>query len=450
MPGWLGNGARWTASRVPAALTLAALVALAFWGHRNGWRLPSWERDEAAGTPGDDPQAVIRIVPGTNGKDGDPPSRIQFPSADAVRKAGIHSAPAQKRTLQHYVVANGMVDYEPSRYTRLTSRTGGTVWRVFKEIGDRVRKGDVLALLDAADVGKFKSDLLQTLVQVKSRTLVLHQLQGSDRQGAVPQRSLQDAETALREARIRLFNDQQALLNLGFTLHIEDLEPLDEREVLKRLRLLGLPETIRQGLDPETLTANLLPLTAPFDGIVVERNAAPGEVIQMTAPKTLFLVADIRLLHVDLDVNPEDMPLVRVGQPVSFRPDGETKDAPGAVSHISPEVDEKTRRVRVHAETPNPDGRLRPNAYGTGRILVGEHRDAVVVPAEALQSDRRGPVVFVRPSETAFEPRPVEPGLRQGDAVEVHGVRAGEEVATRGSFLLKSELEKDRIAGGDE
>jgi cobalt-zinc-cadmium efflux system membrane fusion protein len=170
----------------------------------------------------------------------------------------------------------------------------------------------------------------------------------------------------------------------------------------------------------------------------------------MTTPKTLFVVADVRQVHIDLDVNPEDMPAVRRGQPVSFKTDGGSVEASGVVSHISPEVDEKTRRVRVHAETPNPDGRLRPNAFGTGRILVGEHPGALVVPGEAVQDDRGGSLVFVRVSDRVFEARHVEPGLRQGNLVEVKGVRPGEEVVTRGSFVLKSELQKDRIAMGDE
>src|SRR5260370_13570157 len=107
-----------------------------------------------------------------------------------------------------------MVDYEPSRYAGLTGRAGGTVWRVYKEIGDPLKKGEVIALLDAADVGKIKADFLQSLALVKSRAVILASLKTAHKSGAVPDRTLLEAETALREARIRLFNDQQALLNL--------------------------------------------------------------------------------------------------------------------------------------------------------------------------------------------------------------------------------------------
>ena len=216
------------------------------------------------------------------------------------------------------------------------------------------------------------------------------------------------------------------------------------------MRLLGLPESIASQLDAETLTANLLPLVAPFDGVVVERNATTGEVVALTPPKTLFVVADVRRLHIDLDVNPDDMSRVRIGQSVIFQPDGDGQEELGRVSHISPEQDATTRRVRVHAEISNEAGRLRPNAYGTGRIVVAERPKAMVLPANAVQLDGSAHLVFVRASETSIEVRPVKLGLQEGDLVEVEGVKDGEQIATTGSFLLKSELQKNRIAGGGD
>ncbi|HJT77373.1 MAG TPA: efflux RND transporter periplasmic adaptor subunit, partial [Gemmataceae bacterium] len=282
------------------------------------------------------------------------------------------------------------------------------------------------------------------------QTAALRRLRSAGEAGAVPDRSLQAAEAALREARIRLFNAQQALLNLGLPVRLRDVEDLPEDRLARHLRFLGLPDAVVKDLDPETSTANLLPLTAPFDGVVVQRDAAPGEIVEGNRPRTLFIVADVRRLHVDLGVHPEDMAGVRVGQPVTFRADGGTAEAVARVSHISPEVDEKTRRVVVHAEVDNADGRLRPNAFGTGRIRVREVPRAVVVPREAVQTDGSVSLVFVHRDATTFEARPVEPGLEADGAVEVKGLRPGQEVVTAGSFALKAELLRDRITGGDE
>ena len=437
-------------SRAPTVVTLAALAGLGVWGRLNDWRLPQAKPQQLRAEP------TIKVVhastPARSGSDDAPvdPSRIEFPSTQAVNKAGIQVTAVETRDLVQHVVAPGMTDYEPGSYAALTPRTGGTIWRVDKEIGDSVRKGEILALLDAAEVGRTKASFLQNLAETRLRTSTLERLEPLNKDGVVAQRSLREAETALREARFRLFNDQQVLLNLGLPVRLKELEALPDEQVVRKLRLLGLPESIASQLDAETLTANLLPLVAPFDGVVVERNATTGEVVAMTRPKTLFVVADVRKLHIDLDVNPDDMSRVQLGQSVIFQPDGGGHEELGRVSHISPEQDATTRRVRVHAEISNESGRLRPNAYGVGRIIVAERSKALVVPIAAVQSDGDRHVAFIRTSETSFEVRPVKLGLQEREVVEVEGLNDGEQIATTGSYLLKSELQKDRIASGGD
>jgi cobalt-zinc-cadmium efflux system membrane fusion protein len=452
-------------------LTLGLLGGLALWGSLNDWKLP-WSSKESAAS--DDPLSEVRVISdstdsGENGR------RIEFPSAEAVTKAGIRVEPVQVRRMVRYITANGMVDYDPARYARLTARASGSVWRVEKEIGDTVHKGDVLALIDATEVGQAKADLMQSLTQVDLRGLTVERLEAAHKRGAVSEQSLREAQAALSEARIRLSNDHQRLLNFGLPVRLDDLTKVPHDQLAKQLRLLGLPEDIRKQLDTETLTANLLPLTAPFDGVVVQRTAATGEIIEKNQPKIMFVLADVRHLHVDLDVNPEDMGLVRAGMEVTFTPTymlqkseirnpksekrgdsnygSETPDftcVTAKVSHISPEVDEKTRRVKVHAEFDNSDGRLRPNDFGIGRIFIREEPNALVVPSEAVQSDGGSSVVFVLTSDNkSFTVRPVHTGLRDGNVIEVRGVQAGEKVATTGGFALLSELLKERIVGGD-
>jgi cobalt-zinc-cadmium efflux system membrane fusion protein len=87
--------------------------------------------------------------------------RVQFASAKAVEKAGVDIAVVHERPIIEAVVANGEVDYDQNRMAHLSSRVPGTVWRVEKQVGDHVRKGEVLAIIDAADVGRAKSEFLQ-------------------------------------------------------------------------------------------------------------------------------------------------------------------------------------------------------------------------------------------------------------------------------------------------
>jgi len=452
MPGWL----RRIASHVPTVLTLLLLGGLGAWGMANDWRLPLWGKEDSGK---EEATATVEVVP-----DPDPPTpidsefppgllkRVRFPSADSVRKAGIQVAAAQAKALAQYVTANAVLDYVPSRYVELHAPVQGRVWSVEKELGAPVKKGDVLLVIDAAEVGKAKADFLQSLAQVRYHQQVLQRLQSAS--ASQPERTIQEAQASLRETRIRLLNDQQKLLNLGFSVRLKDVEDLPDEQVGRQLRLLGLPETVRRRVDPETLTANLLPLTAPFDGqVVTHPHAAPGQVVgtpQSQATEALFVVADVSELHIDMEVHIEDVAHLRLGQEVAFDPaNAGGTPATGKIAHISPEVNEKTRNVMAHAEVANPDGRLRPHTFGTARVLIRQVPDAVVVPTEAVHSEGRFRFVFVRVSDDTFQVRPVRPGLRDHDATEVAGVQAGEEVATAGSYVLKAELFKERIAGGD-
>src|SRR6185312_12773458 len=89
--------------------------------------------------------------------------RIQFASAAAVEKAGVDIAVVQQRPVVEAATANGEVVYDGNRMAHLSSRVAGTVWQVERQVGDRVRKGVCLALVDAADVGKAKAELLQAI-----------------------------------------------------------------------------------------------------------------------------------------------------------------------------------------------------------------------------------------------------------------------------------------------
>jgi multidrug efflux pump subunit AcrA (membrane-fusion protein) len=459
MPVWIRSLAGIVTNRVPTLLTLGVLGGLACWGSLNAWKLPGSSKEaEEADSPVPAIQVLTDSISSGDNDSNSTAKRIEFPSAEAVSKAGIRVVTVQTRPLTQYVIANGMLDYEPSLYARLTARAAGTVWAVYKEIGSWVRKGDVLALIDAVEVGQAKADLMQSLTQVKLRQQTAERIQAAATRGAVSDRSAREAEAALREARIRLSSDHQRLLNLGLPVRLEDITKVPEDELPRYLRLLGLPEEIRKGLDTETLTANLLPLTAPFDGQVIQRNAASGEVIEKNQPKIMFVLGDVRRLHVDLNVNPEDVKELRLGQEVRFGPEGKEPDAAVAtLSHISPEVDEKTRRVMVHCEVGNRDkddkpGHLRPNTFVVGRIIIRKEPQALAVPKEALQSlqaDGNINIVFVKTSEKSFVVRPVRPGIREDNLVQVSGVQAGEEVVTAGGFALKSELLKERIVGED-
>jgi cobalt-zinc-cadmium efflux system membrane fusion protein len=204
-----------------------------------------------------------------------------------------------------------------------------------------------------------------------------------------------------------------------------------------------------QTLDPRTTTTNLVPLVAPFDGVVIGRDMAVGEVVSPDDPK--FEIADVRKVWLLLEVRKEDAALVRMGQTVVFRPDGHSGDVRGAVDWISTAVDEKTRTLQVRAQIENPTlpddstGQtsylLRAHTYGTAQVLIREEEQVLVVPQTAVQYEGSKAFVFAL-EEHGFRRTEIDIGSTHGSCVEVTtGLEEGMVVATTGSHALKAQMQ---------
>jgi cobalt-zinc-cadmium efflux system membrane fusion protein len=384
--------------------------------------------------------------------------RIQFASLEAIEKTGVDIALVQERPILEAVVANGEVVYDQTRMAHLSSRVSGAISRVEKFVGDRVQKGEVLALVDAADVGRAKSEFLQAMTQLRLTRSNLDRLAPLAKQKAVEGRRLIEVDAEYQEARIRLQSAQQTLVNLGFTIQTEDFADLEIEEASQQIRFLGLPADLASDLDPASTTSNLFPLRSPLDGVVVDRGRqiVEGEVVDTST--VLFTVADVSRLWLTLNVRQEDVKYVSLGQPVLFRPtdsddEGEIR---GSVGWISTAADDQTRTVTVRADLPNPDGRLHANTFGIGRIVLRDEPSAVVVPSEAVHWDGACHVVFVRDKNffqkdapKFFHVRSVRPGVRDGELTEIIvGLLPGEVIASKNSVVLEAQLLKSNLGAG--
>ena len=505
------GGARLLRS-LPTLLVFAALAGVAAWGHSTGWKLPGFGGSPAAGKEdwcdehGVPESACVECNPAllpaardygwcdehgvpecpehhpdlaqTKGRrqlprydtraalallsrpENDPNCtlhrhRVQLASEEAVKKAGIGVEIVKERPLAEYVSAYGEIIFDPTRVARLSSPVPGRVWKVFKQPGEPVRAGEVLALVDAAEVGKAKAELLQGAIQVRLRTITAERLRKLARIGAESEQQLQQAENALGEAQVRVTAARELLANLGLPIDPADLDDVPQERLAERVRYLGLPEDLFPSWEgPKPATANLLPLKAPLGGVVVTRDAVAGETVDPARP--LLVVADPRRLWLILHARQEDAKLVRPGQAVRVRVDGDGVEATGQVDWVSPAADHKTRTVPVRVVLDNADGRLRDRTFATGRVVLREEPNAVTVPREALHWDGSCHVVFVRDrnyfaegAAKVFHVRKVRPGARDERFVELlAGVLPGEVVAAKGSGALRAQLLKADLGEG--
>ena len=387
--------------------------------------------------------------------------RIQVTSLAALAKMGVDVLPVAAAPVVEAATASAELVYEQPSVAPVALLVAGRVRSLTDQarLGAAVKQGDVLALVEAPEVGKVKSDLLQALGQVEFKQRLHDNIKDLAAKGLKQQNEVREAESALREAHLHLIAAQQALLNLGLPTNLESLRGLAPDELAKRMQFLGLPEALTRDLDPQTTSASLLPVKAPRAGTIIASKVAAGEVVD--ASKTLFVIADTRRLWLFLHVRMEDIRYLRArdeatrtpGQSVLFRPDGGGPEVTGELTWISTEVDEKTRTVQARAEIANPDGKLRAFTFGQGRVVLRVDEKAVVVPSQAVHWDGACHIVFVRDrnwfkegSPKVFHVRTVRPGVKENDTTEVIvGLVPGEVIATHNSAALRAELLKGQL-----
>jgi len=369
--------------------------------------------------------------------------RVQFASPGSVQKAGVRLGSVIERPMAQTIVANAETQYDRTRFAQIATRVPGMVWRVDKEIGQTVRKGEVLALVDAAEVGRAKAELLTAGAQRALRFQTMQRINELLGQKISTVAQKQEAQAELREADIRVFNARQALINLGLTLP-ENVESVpDENEV----QLLGLSEQVRTSLDAGAPSANLMPVFAPLDGTLIQREVVAGEIIEATKP--LFAVADTHHMWITIDVSQSQIARVAMGQEVRFRSEPNDDTVRGIITWMSTTVNEQTRTVKVRADVDNQEGRLLAATFGKAEIVVRATPKAIAVPTEAVQWEGCCHIVFVQLADDIFQTRKVQLGARDSHYTEVLvGLLPGEVVATTGSHVLKSEILKSNLGAG--
>lgn len=428
--------------RVTYVIVSCCLLLVFELGRQTHWTFPTGEHSAVAALPTRNESSVPLK-----------PSVATLPEAltcielddGAAAKAGIEVITAKLAPVRETIVANGATDYNQDAVAQLSVRVPGHVWSVEKRVGQPIAKGDCLAIIDAAAVGEAKTEVLKAVVDHELKAKSLERLRRVA--GEVAEKSLREAEAEWREARLRLISSQQKLINLGLPLKSDDLAGLDDEALAEKLRFLGLPKSIRDSLDPQLTTANLIPLTAPFDGVVIVRDAVVGEIVM--PERSQFVVADVSRMWIVLNVRKEDSSRLALGQSVEFAVDGVASPIVGHVDWISTEMDEQTRTLRARAEVPNPlvdaaapqsERLLKANTFGSGRIVVRETSTAVVIPAAAVHRDVAGTFVFIR-SDGRFERRNVRVGVADDETCEIlKGLAVDELVAAEGSHVLKAEL----------
>ena len=343
----------------------------------------------------------------------------------------VATALVERRTIPPTIVVAGEFDEAGDRTAHVASRTPGVIHGPPARLGQEVAPGDVLVEIDSREVAEGKSAYLlrRAALNVASRTLTR-------------ERSLSGQGVSAGQDRLAA----QAAYNLA------ELELQDART---RLLMLGLTGETIEGLSESDLgpDAGHIALRASLPGTVMWADAALGETVEEGTE--LFIVSDLSLVWVWVDVTGDDIGRV-LGQPrgttlparlASRTLPGES--FAGEIDAAAGVVDEETRALRLRATVQNPDRHLRPGMFVEVTIELPARPAAAMVPAEAVLRDAGRDFVFVLLPDRYFIRRPVLVGRAVDGWMEIlEGLDPGMEVATRGAFLLKSDVLRSKMGAG--
>ncbi|MGP0565638.1 MULTISPECIES: efflux RND transporter periplasmic adaptor subunit [unclassified Nitrospina] len=423
-------------------------------------------------------------------------------SKTQAENAGIESATAGPRAIGDVVTLDGEIGLDEKRVAHIVPRVESLVVAVHKDMGDQVKVGDLLAVLQSRELADAKNEYLaaikraepvrldhQRQKQIYDNTLVMLDLLtrdisldelyrkidtlflGNSRAEIVPAfakvvrtQAVYEREKTLYEKKISSraeyllaleeFQSAKAQYEaLREKVHYQGkLSLLEKKQALEvaelniktqaqKLKTLGMTDRdIRQLTSKNPPPFTHYQLRSEIDGRVIEKHIAVGEAIKKDF--SVFVVADLSEVWVNIAIPSRDMDLVELGQNIQVRAENANMKAMGKLFFLGAVLDEKTRTVTGRIVISNKDLKWRPGMYVKVDLIRDTQSVPVAVPRHAVQTFRDWTVVFIKVGDQ-YEPRPVTLGHSDGTWVEiVDGLRPGDTYVRENSFIIKAELQK--------
>ncbi len=343
--------------------------------------------------------------------------------------AKIETEPAVLSREPEMLRVKGRIAIDDSRTWRLGVRTTGSVTKVFVGLGDAIKKGQILARFHADEVRDTRA-MYRVAVSERQR---------AESMAAQAQRNLDRAKRLLelKAGSVQQVEmAQQEVIGAKAAIQKAEIEVDRTKDLLEDdLKVPAEPTANRQDE-----TEDEVPIIAPADGFILEKTITPGRTIEPNS--VTFVIGDLTRIWMLASVKQEDLSKLRTGQSASVKV-GDGAAIAGKITNLGQQFDPVTRVMQVRIELPNPNNVLRPEMLADADIPVGAGKPVLQISSDAVQQVNGEDVVFVRTAPNRFAVRPVRTAETSGAKTPIlEGVQAGDQVAVKGSFVLKSQLLK--------
>ncbi|SDE00012.1 membrane fusion protein, cobalt-zinc-cadmium efflux system [Cupriavidus sp. YR651] len=339
---------------------------------------------------------------------GNAPAGMIAMTPEQIRNANLVLHTAAPGRIRSAVQFPGEIRFNEDRTAHVVPRVAGVAESVAANLGQRVKKGDLLAVFASTQLSDQRSELLaaQRRLELARTTYAREKKLWEDKVSA--EQDFLAARTALQEAEIAAQNATQKLTAIG--------------------------------AKPTAGAINQFELRAPFDGIVVEKHLALGEAV--AADTTVFTISDLNTVWAEFVIAPKDLGHVRLGESVRVVSTAFDGTAEGRISYVGALLGQQTRTATARVTLANPDMAWRPGLFVTVSVATGDAEVPVAIEADAVQTEGGQTQVFVE-VPGGFAARPVKTGRTDGKRVEItDGLAPGTRYVAANSFVLKAEQGK--------
>lgn len=399
---------------------------------------------------------------------------------DVLKSANIEIEGVTSRPAVSLLTTTGTIELNPQQMQNVTPLISGRVEKMTANVGDYVGRGDLLAIISSPQIAQLHGKMheAETRMGIAERNLV--RVQKSENRVSVLQAKarLDEADATLRRVR-RLIeleagagkdliaaetNYKTAKAEYDFQRNISlnkeiqeskaevETARVDLRHIRDEMKALGV-ELPRHDADNHSRDTSLVSIYAPAAGMVTERPVNPGSGIGVGT--TLYILSNMSSVYAVASVPEAQMMLLRIGTVAEISsPSLSVGVITARVTYIDPNLNEDTRTGKVRLEVPNRDGKLRAGMFVNVGFQAGTNSAAgedLVVNSEAVQRVGEKTVVFIPKDNEpgAFEVREIVTGLELEGYTRIRsGLQINEKVVTKGSFVLKTQLEKGAM--GDD
>ncbi len=330
----------------------------------------------------------------------------------AEQMSHVQIVTVQPTTIERKLRLTGTVAFNGFDTTPVITQVGGPVSRIVVSPGQIVHKGQPLLYVTSPDFSQLRASYLKAKDAFELAEKNYKRAEDLYNHHAIAARDLEAAASAKNQAQADLQANEQAL------------------------RILGFQDPNAQA--PNALKGEL-PLLAPIGGEVVERLVAAAQVIQAGATQA-FTISNTSTVWVLANVYQQDLPYVRVGDPVTISTDAyPDQEFHGKISYVAAALDATTRMLQARIDVKNPQDRLKKDMYVVAGVLAGKIPDVLTVPKGAVLHDSENePFVYVVAANNQFSRRQVKVGEATEDQFQItSGLTAGEKVAGDGSVFLQ-------------